>query len=75
MRPGNSLDLNPVEYFWLILQVKVKKVTSAATAADELVQRLERMWYNIHSSTPENLGTRMPQWMHDSIAKDDHTGK
>ena len=74
VRPGNSLDLNPVETLWLIFKDKVNKATSATTA-DELMERLERMWYNIQPSVPENLGTRMSQRIHDSITKDDHTGK
>ena len=74
MKPGNRLDLNPVENLWLVLQDKVSKATSA-TAADELVERVERMWYNMQPSVPENLGRRMAQRRDDSISKDDHAGK
>ena len=55
------------------MQDKVNKATSATTA-DELVERLERMWHDIQPSVPENLRTRMPRRMHDSITKGEHTG-
>ena len=74
MKTGNSLDLNSVKNLCLILQDKLNKATSATTA-DQLVEQLERMWYNIQPSVLENLETRMLQQTHGSIAKDDNTGK
>ena len=74
VEPGNSLDLILIENLWLILEEKVNKAASAAA-----VMSWWSGWRECGTTSSRvcrrTSGTRMPQRMNDSIAKDDPTGK
>ena len=52
--PGNSLDLNPIENLWSILQDK------SSTNLQQLSAILKVAWANINPSILENLVAGMP---------------
>lgn len=59
--PGNSTDLNPIEYFWSILKRQVDQ--QKPTSSNKLHALIMQEWVAISQKLAQKLIDSMPGWI------------